>query len=112
MPYVADKPADLDVVLRDFKERFELLQQQLGIIERQLDGITILVNRAFTASLSPEAKDAERKRAIELAGKLAAEAEEKIQDELRSRAARGIPDDGDAVTEEDIRAAENESLLG
>lgn len=97
--------------LTDIKKRLsslDLLQTQLSVIERQLDSVTVLVSRSFTATLDPAAKEEARKQAEDMANKFEEEEQGKMQSILNQRAAAGIPNDGDAVTDADLEAAANE----
>jgi len=87
---------------------FNLLQQQLAVMERMLDSIVVGQARVFNATLNPEAVAEERRRAQALAKELAEESERMFDEILANRKSRGIPNDGDAVTDEDILAAERE----
>jgi hypothetical protein len=86
----------------------ELIQTQLSVLERQINTLTILASRTFDAGLPSEAKAAERERAKELAADMAKKWEEQMNSTLKERAARGIPNDGDAVTEQDLADAARE----
>lgn len=102
---------ELDSRLKRIEEKlqgFDLIQGQMSIIERQLDAITALTAKSFNATLDPVAKAEERRRAEELAKYIADKHEKFMADLLKNRAMDGIPDDGDAVTEADLEAAERE----
>lgn len=88
-----------------------LLQQQLAVLERQMDSLTVLASRGFTATLSPEARAEERRQAHELAQKIAKDKEDEMHQMIAMRSARGVPEDGDAVTQDDLDQAMDESML-
>lgn len=102
---------ELDSRLKRIEEKlqgFDLIQCQMSTIEHQLDAITALTAKSFNATLDPVAKAEERRRAEELAKKIADEHEKFMAGLLKDRAAAGIGNDGDAVTEADLEAADRE----
>jgi len=84
---------------------FTLLQQQLAIIERQLDSIVVLSSRTFSATLDPKAQEESRKQAEQQAAEFSKKMEEEIDAEIQARGGDHPP------TEEEMRAAQEESLL-
>ena len=87
--------------------RLTIIEQHLRTLASQLDSIHVLVSRSYTGQLKPEAVIA----SVELAKKDGEALEAELNAELEERAARGIGNDGDAVTEEDIRNWESDRIL-
>lgn len=74
--------AQTEATLRRIEERlsaFDLIQQQMAIMERLLDSILTLSGRSFQATLDPKAKELAMKEAKELAERLAKEEEERME---------------------------------
>ena len=94
------------------KKQFGLIQQQMSMMEQQLNVTTIWASRSYTSNLDPEARatalEDAKKSAEEKAKELAAQ-EESL---LAERAARGIGNNGDAVTDEDIAWFRDDSDRG
>ena len=83
------------------KAQFALIQQQLGMIEPQLNTMTIWASRSYTANLDPAARSAVLEEAKKVAEELAAQEQAKEDALLAERANRGIGKGGDAVTSDD-----------
>lgn len=92
-----------EATLRRIEERlgsFDLLQQQLVVMERTLDAILSLTGKSFQGTLDPKAKDQAMKEAKELAEKLAHQEDEKMDAILMARGGDHPP------TQAEIDAAE------
>mgnify|MGYP001593040920 CR=1 FL=1 len=114
VPLLAPAPGGQRVEPRMALQEFDAIDRRLTIIEQhlrtlasQLDSIHVLVSRSYTGQLKPEAVIA----SVELAKKDGEALEAELNAELEERAARGIGNDGDAVTEEDIRNWESDRIL-
>jgi len=95
---------DLETIKASLQS-FTLLQQQLQIIERQLDSVTVLVSRSFSATVNPAAVEVARKQAEEQAKDIQKQIDEEREAEINARGGDHPP------TEEEMAAAQNESLL-
>jgi hypothetical protein len=85
------------------KAQFALIQEQLRMMEQQLNTTTIWASRAYNSSLDPKAREAAMEESKKLAEEHAKQVAEEEEALLKSRANAGVPDGGNAVTEEDER---------
>lgn len=84
---------------------FTLLQQQLMVMERLLHSILALTGQSFQATLDPKAAEEGRRVAEEHARDFAKQLDEEMEAQINARGGDHPP------TEEEIRAANDESLL-
>lgn len=89
--------------------RFKLLQSQMSMMEQQLNVTTIWASRSYNSNLDPEARATAMEEAKKSAEELAKQMQEEEEALLKERAARGIGDGGDAVTEADIEWFKDDS---
>lgn len=108
-PILVQIISGLEARITDIDKKLESLasiEQHLVIIGRQLDGIAALQVRSFGATLNPDAVKVAEKKAKEENDAFEAD----LAHEIAERAARGVPNDGNAVTEEDIKQWEAERV--